>query len=347
MSPSAYLASTFSILGYDPENQEWGVAVESRSFVTGGNVPWAKAGVGAIATQAWTKKSFGPRGLALLKRGHDPLDVIEHLIARDPEGARRQLAVMDAQGRTANYTGQECSAWAGGIAAPNVSVQGNILAGERVLKQMLAAFNKTRGKLAARLIAALEAGQRAGGDTRGQQSAALLVVREKSDIDGIGDVYVDLRVDDHKTPIQELARLYGIWERQMYPFLESNRINAFLHEKKYARAQKLHRDFSANADRLARKYPDDANLMNALAWELSKNALGLDAAYKHARRAVKLAPDNAPILDTLAEVLYQRGEIARAIQIETDLVTKHPGRADFSKQLEKFKAAPSSAVDSH
>ena len=344
MSPSPNLTSTFSILGFDPAAQEWGVAVESKAFSVGGMVPWAQAGVGAIATQAWTKKSFGPRGLALLKRGHDPKDVIEHLIGGDDGGARRQLGVMDAQGRTANYTGEQCTAWAGGIAEQNVSVQGNILAGERVLKQMLAAFKKTRGKLAERLIAALEAGQRAGGDTRGQQSAALLVVREKSDLDGAGDVYVDLRVEDHPTPIVELRRLYGIWEREMYPYLEGERINSLLRVKNYARAQMLHREFFANAERLARRYSNDAQLLNALAWQFAKNKFGLDAAHKYARRAVKLAPDDVNILDTLAEVYYQRGDAARAVAIERKLVAAHPQRADFLQQLEKFsRATPSQA----
>jgi uncharacterized Ntn-hydrolase superfamily protein len=339
MSPDTDLASTYSILGYDPHAQEWGVAVQSKAFAVGGMVPWAQAGVGAIATQAWTNKSFGPRGLKLLKRGHDPLDVIQHLIGSDADGARRQLAVMDAQGRTANYTGENCTAWAGGIAEPNVSVQGNILAGERVVKQMRAAFHKTQGKLALRLLAALDAGQRAGGDTRGQQAAALLVVREKSDIDGIGDVYVDLRVDDHTTPLAELRRLYQIWERELYPHLEGNRITALLQEKKYARAQKLHRDFSINAERLARKFPRDAQLLNVLAWQLAKNALGLDAADKYARRAVKLEPHNPDIRDTWAEVLYQRGEVARAIAIAQELVEKNPQRADLKAQLEKFSRA--------
>ncbi len=129
-----------------------------------------------------------------------------------------------------------------------------------------------------RLISALEAGQKAGGDTRGQQSASVLVAREKSDLDGIGDVYVDLRVDDHKTPIAELRRIYGVWERELYPFLEGNRINALLQSARYARAQKLHREFTANAKKLAKKYPRDANLLNNLAWQFSKNQLGLDAA---------------------------------------------------------------------
>jgi uncharacterized Ntn-hydrolase superfamily protein len=339
MSPSEPLFSTFSIIAYDPDAQEWGVAVQSRAFSVGSNVAWAQAGVGAVATQAWTVRSFGPRGLQLLKRGHDPKDVIEHLIAPDKGGARRQLAVMDAQGRAANYTGNECSAWAGGIAEQNVSVQGNILAGERVLTAMLRAFKKTQGKLAERLISTLVAGQKAGGDTRGQQSASLLVVRAQSDIDGMGDRYVDLRVDDHKTPIAELQRIYEVWQLEMYPFLESGRINALLKAKRYARAQKLHRDFAANAERLSRKHPKNADLHNALAWELARNSFGLDAALKYAQRAVKLKPRDVNILDTYAEVLFQRGDAARAVEIERPLASKHPERADLQQQLAKFEKA--------
>ncbi len=341
MSPDSILCSTYSILGYDPHLQEWGVAVQSKAFAVGAIVPWAQAGIGAIATQAWTNKSFGPRGMSLLKRGYDPRQVIEQLIGKDKLGAARQLAVMDRQGRAANYTGNQCLAWAGGIAEPYVCVQGNILAGERVVKQMLAAFRKTQGKLAVRLLAALDAAQRAGGDTRGQQSAALRVVREKSDLDGIGDVYIDLRVDDHAAPLTELRRLYEIWERELYPFVEGNRVVALRREKKYARAQKLHRDFSANAERLARKYPRDAQLLNGLAWQLAQSGLGLDAAYKYARRAAALEPSNPDIRDTLAEVLYRRGEIARAIEIERALAAQYPERDDLEKQLAKFSRAAS------
>lgn len=337
MSHPGHVTSTFSIVAYDPRVQEWGVAVQSKSFNVGESVPWAQAGVGAVATQAWTVKAYGPRALALLRRGHDPKDVLAHLLANDKGGATRQLAVIDAGGRATNYTGNECPAWAGGLAEPNVSVQGNHLAGERVLKNMLRAFHAQAGKLGDRLITALEAGQKAGGDTRGQQSAALIVAREQSDIDGAGDSYVNLRVDDHVEPIQELRRLYGIWELELYPYVEGQRINALLRAKKYARAQRLHRDFAANAERLARKHWDDANLMNTLAWMLAQNALGLDAALKYARRGVRLKPDNANIADTLAEVLYQRGEIPQAIKIERALVAAHPDRADLAGQLAKFE----------
>lgn len=339
MLPSEYLASTFSIVAYDPAAQEWGVAVESKAFTVGVLVPFAQAGVGAVATQAWVKPSLGPRGLKLLKSGHDPRDVIEHLLAGDKGAAIRQLGVLDAQGRSANYTGNECLPWAGGIAEQNVSVQGNLLTGERVITAILAAFSKAKGKLAERLITALEAGQKAGGDKRGQQSAALVVVREKSDLDGVGDRYVDLRVDDHKAPIAELRRLYGVWEKQMYPFLEGRRINAFLQAKKYARAQKLHREFSANAERLARRNWNDAGLLQTLAWQFSSNQLGLDAALKYGQRAAKLKPRDENIADTLASVYFQRGEIARAVELERGLVAEYPQRADFQKQLATFEKA--------
>lgn len=339
MSPTEYLAATFSIIAYDPDAQEWGVGVQSKAFTVGGNVPWAQAGVGAVATQAWTIKAYGPRGLALLKAGHDPRDVIEHLIASDKNGARRQLAVLDGQGRAANYTGNECLPWAGGIAEQNVSVQGNLLTGERVVTNMLRAYKATTGKLADRLIAALEAGQKAGGDRRGQQSAALLVVREKSDVNGAGDVYVDLRVDDHNTPIAELRRLYGIWELKLYPLLEGQRIQGLFKAKRYARAQKLHREFVANAARLAKRNWSDAILMNDLAWTLAQNPMGLDAALKYAQRGAKLKPREENIADTLAEVWYQRGETEHAMAIERGLVAKYPDRADFAAQLNKFERA--------
>lgn len=339
MYPTEHLVSTFSILAYDPKTKEWGVAIASRAFAVGALVPFARAGVGAIATQAWVRPSFGPRGLRLLKADHDPRDVIRHLLEADRGAATRQIGVLDAQGRAANYTGNECLPWAGGIAEPNVSVQGNLLAGERVVTGVLRAFHKAKGKLAERLLVALEAGQKAGGDKRGQQSAALVVVREKSDLDGVGDRYVDLRVDDHRAPLTELRRLYGVWEKQMYPFLEGRHINALLHAGKYARAQKLHRDFAANAERIAKKNWSDAELLNALAWQFSQNQLGLDAAQRYGQRAFKLKPHDENIADTMAAIHFQRGHVARAIEIERGLVSKYPDRADFARQLAVFERA--------
>lgn len=339
MTSKNYLASTFSIVAYDPHAQEWGVAVQSKAFTVGGIVPWARAGVGSVATQATTNMQYGSRGLELLERGLSPLDVIEYLVSRDKGGARRQLALVDAEGHAANYTGNECTPWAGGFAAENFSVQGNILAGERVINAMARAFQSGHGKLAERLLAALKAGQRAGGDTRGQQSAALLVVRAKSDINGVGDRYVDLRVDDHKTPIVELQRLYEIWETNFYPLIESERIRRLLREKKYASAQHAHREFAAQAERIARKHPADADFFETLASHLAENDLGLDAALRYAKRAAKLKPKSAQFENTLAAVYFRRGEYERALEIQRPLAHKHPDNQDIQKKLDQYERA--------
>lgn len=339
MNNNPYLAATFSIAAYDPEAQEWGVAVESRAFTVGAIVPWAQAGVGAIATQARTNMSYGPRGLTLLKRGYSPSQVIRRLTSADPNRESRQLAVVDAKGRSANYTGSDCMPWAGGIAEKNYTVQGNILAGERVVREMARAFKRAKGKLAGRLLAALEAGQAAGGDRRGQQSAALLVVRAKSDIDGRGNRYVDLRVDDHTTPIAELHRLYEVWEASMYPYLELAWIAGLKRRGKLAHARRSLGNFLADAERIVRRNPGDSNMFNGLAWALAERRLAPDASLKYARQAVRLDPDNPDILDTLAEVHFSRGEYMKALVIERPLAARNPERGDLKRQLAKFEKA--------
>jgi uncharacterized Ntn-hydrolase superfamily protein len=208
------LIATFSIAAFDPVNREWGVAVQSKFFGVGTVVPWAKAGVGAIATQASANVRFGPEGLALLEAGRSAEEALKSLIDADPGRARRQIGIVDAQGRAASHTGEECLRWAGHIIGTHYCVQGNILAGEQVVKAMAAAFeSRSRsesGELADWLMAALEAGQDAGGDTRGEQSAALLVVREGAGYGGAHDRFIDLRVEDHVKPIRELKRLLDI-----------------------------------------------------------------------------------------------------------------------------------------
>lgn len=203
--------ATFSIVARDPETGDLGVAVESKFFAVGSVVPWAQAEAGAIATQAFANTTFGPRGLALLERGLDPAAVLDSLLAADAGRDRRQVGIVDARGRSQSYTGSGCQAWAGHRSGPSYAVQGNILAGEPVVEAMERAFLAARGGLAGRLLAALEAGQAAGGDSRGQQSAALLVVRAGAGYGGFSDRYCDLRVDDHSRPIEELRRLYALW----------------------------------------------------------------------------------------------------------------------------------------
>ena len=208
--------ATFSIVGYDAETGALGIAVQSKFFAVGSVVPWAAAGVGAIATQSWANTTFGPNGLKFLKSGLSAEQTLERLTADDSGRATRQVGIVDAKGTVANYTGDACNAWAGAVSGKYYTAQGNILAGEEVVKAMGKAFEETEGELADRLMAALFAGQEAGGDTRGQQSAALLVVQEGSGYGGFNDRYIDLRVDDAEKPIEALQRLLEI-HKQLVP----------------------------------------------------------------------------------------------------------------------------------
>jgi uncharacterized Ntn-hydrolase superfamily protein len=202
--------ATFSIVAADPEAGEVGVAVASRFFAVGSVVPFAKAGVGAVATQANANTTFGPRGLDLLERGLGAEEVVRVLLRADGDEAR-QVGVVTAAGDSATSTGPKCNAWGGGRHGPGYAVQGNILAGEPVVAAMEEAFVDSKGKrLAERLYAALVAGDAAGGDSRGHQSAALVVVRAGGGFNGFSDRAIDLRVDDHADPIGELGRLLGM-----------------------------------------------------------------------------------------------------------------------------------------
>jgi len=204
--------STFSIVAFDPKTKDLGIAVESRFVAVGSVVPWAEAGVGAVATQSFANTSYGPRGLALLKRGLHPKDVIKRITEKDGMASQRQTGVVDARGRSASFTGDKCFEWAGHVVGRNYACQGNILAGEAVVKGMARVFESTEGDLPVRLLAALHAGQKAGGDKRGQQSAALLVVRGKAGYGGLNDRWIDVRVDDHPAPIDELTRIFNIYD---------------------------------------------------------------------------------------------------------------------------------------
>ncbi|GBD15193.1 hypothetical protein HRbin26_00079 [bacterium HR26] len=200
-------ASTFSIVARDPVTGDLGVTVQSKFLAVGAVVPWARAGVGAVATQAWANVTYGPRGLELLAAGYSADEVVARLTGEDPGRAERQVGIVDSQGRAATFTGERCIPWAGGVVGEGFCCQGNILVGPEVVQAMADAYRSTSGTFAHRLITALEAGQAAGGDSRGQQSAAILIVREGGGYGGGNDRYIDLRVDDHPQPIAELRRL--------------------------------------------------------------------------------------------------------------------------------------------
>jgi uncharacterized Ntn-hydrolase superfamily protein len=222
--------STFSIVAADPATGEVGVAVASRFFAVGSVVPFARAGVGAVATQASANTTYGPGALELLAHGATPAEALAILTRGDPDRSRRQAGVVAASGASATFTGEDCNAWAGGRNGPGYAVQGNILTGEPVVVEMERAFLASAGQpLAERLYAALAAGDAAGGDSRGKQSAVLLVSRAGGGYGAFDDRAIDIRVDDHKDPIVELGRLVGLavvndlWNRGWSAFRNGRR----------------------------------------------------------------------------------------------------------------------------
>jgi uncharacterized Ntn-hydrolase superfamily protein len=208
------LVATFSIVGFDPDTEELGIAVQSKFLGVGAVVPWAKAGIGAVATQSYANTSYGPRGLDLMQSGRTAQETIDILTGEDGERSLRQVGIVDARGNAATFTGEDCYSWTGGVTGKHYAAQGNILVSKETVEAMGNVFEETEGSLAEKLLAALDAGQDAGGDSRGKQSAALLIVKEKGGYGGFNDRAVDLRVDDHPEPIKELIRIYQL--QQLY-----------------------------------------------------------------------------------------------------------------------------------
>ncbi|HET9508171.1 MAG TPA: DUF1028 domain-containing protein [Gaiellaceae bacterium] len=293
-------ASTFSICGLDPETGEIGVAVQSKYFAVGSVVSWARAGVGAVATQAAGIAGYGPRLLALLATGSAPDEAIRLVLDDDPGRETRQLGVVAADGRSASFTGSECNAWAGHETEPNVAGQGNILAGPDVVADMVEAFRAGAGTLAERLVAGLEAAQAAGGDVRGQQSAAVYVERPGAgeETGELIDRVVDLRVDDHPEPIAELRRLLELQLRWSFLKRASGRREAGRPED----------GVEVLAEGL-RRYPDDATILYDLGCYESL-AGRLDDALVHVRRALELDESLRPLAaaDSDLDALRGRGD---------------------------------------
>jgi uncharacterized Ntn-hydrolase superfamily protein len=202
------VVATYSIVACDLDAAQWGVAVQSKFLAVGSVVPWGEPGAGAVATQSYANPRYGPDGLALLRRGRSAQEVVDELTAADDGRAHRQVGVVDANGGAATFTGESCQDWAGGRTGDGYAAQGNILVSAATVDALADTFEESRGPLAERLLAALAAGQAAGGDSRGQQSAALLVVERDGGYAGLSDTLVDLRIDDHERPIEELQRLY-------------------------------------------------------------------------------------------------------------------------------------------
>lgn len=270
--------ATFSICAYDPDTGELGVAVASRFFAVGNVVPWAKAGVGAVATQSFANTSFGWRGLDLLEEGKSPQEALQVLLKDDNDPTRRQVGIVAAGGASVTYTGDGCLKWAGGRSDKNYACQGNILAGEAVVTNMEKTFLSTKGSLAERLYAALLAGNAAGGDARGKQSAALLVVKEKGGYGGYTDRYIDIRVDDHPEPFKELGRI-----------LDIAMVNGYWNQGWTAYKEKRYADALEWQEKTAKLAPENAEVLYDLAI-IRAWAGKTDAALEALQKAVTLNP---------------------------------------------------------
>ena len=331
------LTTTFSIVAADTVEHEWGIAVASRFLAVGAVVPWARAGVGAIATQAAANTAFGSYGLDLLERGESADAVLQRLLRTDPRPESRQVGIVDAAGHTALHTGKECEEYAGGLIGPAFVVIGNDVAGPQVLDVMARTFNSAEGSLAERLLAALQAGDEAGGDARGKEAAALLVVKGGGGYLGGNDRLVDLRVDDHAAPIRELRRLYALHSAYFLPEIyirlgdQAAQVGARAKsEQEYSRVVDLYRRGIAT-------FPKDPRLMNGLAWFYVKHRINLDEAFRLAGRARDLEPRSWQIVDTLAEIHYARGNLVQAHQLAMQALTLDPKNPYLRDQVARFQ----------
>ena len=328
---------TFSIVAYDSVTQELGVAVQSKYFSVGTAVPWAEAGAGAVATQASVNVSLGPRALALLRTGMPAADIMRSLAASDSSWESRQVGIVDARGNAVSWTGKRCMDWAGSETGPGFACQGNILAGPAVVASMARAYRQSRGEMAERLISALEAGQAAGGDKRGQQSAALIVVRPSADHPEYNYRYVDLRVEDHKTPIKELRRVWEIFEGFHAANAHLNYATSYEAQGRADLARRERERVGESLKRAVNRRERDASLLNGLAWACATHDIFLSDALQAAERASSMEPRNVDILDTLAEVHFRMGNAKKAIEVESKAATIDPKSVYLRDQIARFR----------
>jgi uncharacterized Ntn-hydrolase superfamily protein len=325
---------TFSIVAMDPETHEFGVAVASRVLDVGYIVPWVKADVGAVATQAYSNPFFGPWALEELSKGKSAAEALRAVLEKDTLPEDRQIGIVDKNGQSVSHTGNGTTAWAGHRNGPNVAVQGNLLTGPEVVDSMFAVFTRTEGPLAERLLSALEAGEKAGGDSRGKQSASLVVMTKRGGYLGADDRLVDLKVVDHQEPVTELRRQYELWQ---YAFMapaylrlageQQNKEDLFLKKTHALLTKALQSDL------------ESPEVYNSLAWEFALLKKYPEETLQAAKKAHALAPEDANIMDTVAEAYYAAGKYEEAVKWETDALQIEPDNPFFLGQLEKYKNA--------
>lgn len=323
------ILATFSIAAYDSETGEWGVGVASCVPFAYNSVAWAEAGAGAIATQSWTNHFYGTQGLELLQEGLSASEVVSILTTADSLREQRQLGIVDMYGNSEAFTGEECMDWAGSIQGPGYTIQGNILTGPEVVESMERAFLATEGApLAHRIYAALLAGEAAGGDSRGRQSAGLLVVKAEGGHSGATDRFVELVVNDDPNPLVVLGGHLYTWQLYncMPVYAESK------DDDPVAESRMLY-----ILESLAERGSDNPQLLNLGAWELATRDLMLEEAVAMATRAVELAPEDSNIRDTLAEALFRSGRVEEAVQEAERALELDPESAYLREQLERFR----------
>lgn len=328
--------STFSIAAFDPEMKEFGVAVASRFLAVGSAVPFADSEAGAIATQAWGNTGYGVHGLELLALGVSAKDTVRILTDQDPQKEYRQLGIIDRNGEAAAFTGTSCQTWAGHKIGRYFTVQGNILTGSNVLDAMAEAFENTEGPLAERMLAALAAGQQAGGDSRGKQSAALRVARKAAGYGAQSDVAIDLRVDDHPDPITELGRLLTLHNKTfgMAAWLQS--FTAFRDAGDNTAAEAC---LSRAMNAAENSVDIEPAWLNAVAWTLVEQNRELDRALVLAERALNGEPESAAIIDTVATIHWMKGDRKKAIGMQKRAVEIDPASPELKEKLDSWIAA--------
>ncbi|MBD3160933.1 MAG: DUF1028 domain-containing protein, partial [Candidatus Latescibacteria bacterium] len=315
------------------------VAVQSRAFSVGAAVAWAEAGVGAIATQSQTNESFGPLGLEKLRAGLDAERALEELLAADPGRETRQVGIVDASGRAASFTGGSCLDWAGDSTGPGFAAQGNILVSAEVVAAMVRAYTETDGELSERLLAALSAAQAAGGDKRGRQSASLLVVRPSERYPEYRTRYVDLRVEDHPTPIRELTRLFRIHQRGDLVRAHVRYAARYDSLGDAAAAARERERIGAALDSALSEMENDAWVLNNLAWFCASGDVHLEGALRAAQAAAALMPEETAILDTLAEIYRRLGRFDEAMEVVRQGLRTHPEDPYLLEQKRKIEEA--------
>ncbi len=325
---------TFSIVAFDPQTEEYGIAVASKVFDVGYIVPWVRTGIGAVATQALANPFLGPMILDAIEKGQSAEEALPMCLEKDSLKEDRQVGVVDFTGKSVAFTGKNTLAWAGHKTAPYVSVQGNILTGPEVIDTMLSVFLNSKGPLGERLLMALEAGEVAGGDKRGKQSASLVVLRKRGGYQGVDDRLIDLKVVDNEEPIKELRRQYESWQ---YYFLAPAYLR--LAEEEDDKSEIFFERTLSLLEKALQSDLTDPNIFNNLAWEFALRKKYPEKALFAAKRANQLAPDDENIMDTLAEAYYALGDYNQAVYWEKKALTKAPQNSFFKAQLHKFKKA--------